>query len=209
MEVARRHSAHSRTPFHDPRHPFELQGREVFVTASIGIAVAEDRSTGGGSSCQSCTWTILPTGPKSAVCDLKRGLRRGAAGYHCDGARDRDNAAPGLAEGQLDLHYQPIVDLARPARPSGSAGLLPWQHPQREACSDRISSSPRRGVPRSHRSDPGCRVVERAGVCGAEHDRRHAHACAGVNLSQRARPSPTSSSGSARRPFARRGRRPG
>ena len=57
---------------------------------------------------------------------------------HSGAARDKAKARfqlehelrRALAEGQLSLHYQPVVDLGR-ARVAGAEALLRWQHPDR------------------------------------------------------------------------------
>jgi predicted signal transduction protein with EAL and GGDEF domain len=107
--------------------PFELHGREVFVTASIGIAVAEDHSTGGelvryadaaayrakerGRNCYEVFDEELRAATASAL-ETETALHRA------------------LAEDQLLLRYQPIVDLAT-SQTLGLEGLLRWNHPQR------------------------------------------------------------------------------
>ncbi|HEY3723356.1 MAG TPA: EAL domain-containing protein [Acidimicrobiia bacterium] len=107
--------------------PFELHGREIFVTASIGIAVAEDHSTGGelvryadaaayrakerGRNCYEVFDDALRAATATAL-ETETALHRA------------------LGENQLDLRYQPIVDLAT-GLPIGLEGLLRWEHPQR------------------------------------------------------------------------------
>ncbi len=107
--------------------PFEVLGREVFVTASIGIAVADEHSTGSelvrfadtaayrakerGRNCYEVFDEELRAATASAL-ETETGLHRA------------------LAEDQLVLHYQPIVDLAS-REPVGLEGLLRWEHPRR------------------------------------------------------------------------------
>jgi predicted signal transduction protein with EAL and GGDEF domain len=107
--------------------PFEVLGREVFVTASIGIAVADEHSTPGelvrfadtaayrakerGRNCYVVFDEELRAATASAL-ETETGLHRA------------------LAEDQLLLHYQPIVDLVTSAT-VGLEGLVRWEHPRR------------------------------------------------------------------------------
>ena len=72
--------------------PFELHGREVFVTASIGIAVADEHSTGGELRPLRRRRRLPGQGARP---ELLRGLRRRPPGRDGERARDRDRAAPG------------------------------------------------------------------------------------------------------------------
>jgi diguanylate cyclase (GGDEF)-like protein len=106
------------------QQPFELHGREVFVTASIGIAVGESpeeellrnadvamyRAKAAGAS-----YEFFEAGMRAAIVErlgLEADLRR---------AIERD---------ELCLHYQPIVDL-RTGQVDGVEALVRWQHPER------------------------------------------------------------------------------
>ena len=107
--------------------PFELHGREVFVTASIGIAVAEDHSTGG---------ELVRYADAAAY----RAKERGRNCYEVFDEELRAATATALetetalhralVENQLVLHYQPIVALDR-GTTIGLEGLIRWEHPQR------------------------------------------------------------------------------
>ncbi len=107
--------------------PFELHGREVFVTASIGISVAEDHSTGG---------ELVRYADAAAY----RAKERGRNCYEVFDEELRAATATALetetalhralAEDQLRLHYQPIVDLETRST-LGFEGLVRWEHPQR------------------------------------------------------------------------------
>ncbi len=107
--------------------PFELHGREVFVTASIGIAVADEHSTGG---------ELVRYADAAAYRAKERGRNcyevfddalRAATANALETETDLHRA---LAEDQLGLHYQPIVDLAT-GETVGLEGLLRWEHPRR------------------------------------------------------------------------------
>ncbi|MGZ4755480.1 MAG: EAL domain-containing protein [Acidimicrobiia bacterium] len=107
--------------------PFEVRGREVFVTASIGIAVAEPHSTGG---------ELVQYADTAAYRAKERGRNRyevfdDALRAAAASALETETALHrALAEDQLLLHYQPIVDLTN-RETVGFEGLLRWQHPQR------------------------------------------------------------------------------
>jgi diguanylate cyclase (GGDEF)-like protein len=105
--------------------PFDLGGREVFVSASIGIAVADALST--------------PTGlVRDADAAAYRAKERGRNRYEVFDEALRAETAHALEtesalhraldEDQLLLHFQPLVDL-RTHEVIGFEGLLRWQHP--------------------------------------------------------------------------------
>ena len=118
--------------------PFDVHGREVFVTASIGIAVAEEHSTGG---------ELVRYADAAAY----RAKERGRNCYEVFDEELRAATATALetetalhralAEDQLVLHYQPIVDLDDRATPSGSRGCCAGST-RSVGCSARTSSSP-------------------------------------------------------------------
>jgi diguanylate cyclase (GGDEF)-like protein len=105
--------------------PFVVAGAPVSITASIGVAVGRAPQTADS----------LLQGADAAMQDAKsrgRGhtrvftpeLRSGAA------ARMRTEAAlrGALDRGELVLHYQPVIDLAK-GRVVGVEALARWQHP--------------------------------------------------------------------------------
>jgi diguanylate cyclase (GGDEF)-like protein/PAS domain S-box-containing protein len=105
--------------------PFDLQGREVFVSASIGIAIAED----------GCTSDELVSRADTAA---YRAKERGRNCYELFDDELRVATATALetesalhralSDHQLLLRYQPIVDL-EDGRTVGLEGLVRWQHP--------------------------------------------------------------------------------
>jgi diguanylate cyclase (GGDEF)-like protein/PAS domain S-box-containing protein len=107
--------------------PFDVHGREVFVTASIGIAVAEPHSTGG---------ELVRYADAAAY----RAKERGRNCYEVFDEELRAATATALetetalhralSENQLELHYQTIVDM-KTREPVGLEGLVRWRHPQR------------------------------------------------------------------------------
>jgi diguanylate cyclase (GGDEF)-like protein/PAS domain S-box-containing protein len=107
--------------------PFELDGDEIFVTVSIGIA--HTSAVGEPSS--------LLADADAAMYEAKKAGRARYAVYE-EGTRDvlsgRRATEAGLrralARGELRLHYQPKVDL-RSGRIVGAEALLRWEHPER------------------------------------------------------------------------------
>ena len=104
--------------------PFLVQGREVFVNGSIGIAVGQSpeddllrnadvamyRAKEAGSS-----YEFFESGMRAAIVErlaLEADLRRA------------------IERGELCLHYQPIVDLATGGVDAVEA-LVRWRHPER------------------------------------------------------------------------------
>ena len=104
--------------------PFDLEGREVFVTASVGIAVGEDADE------------LL----RSADVAMYRAKGSGKAQYIVYAPRMEEDIVGRLelvadlrrvrVDEELVLHYQPTVDLATGAI-VGVEALVRWQHPTR------------------------------------------------------------------------------
>ncbi len=107
--------------------PFTLHGREVFVTASIGIAVADASATAAG---------LLRDADSAAYRAKERGRNRyevfdealraaTAAALETESALHR-----AVEDDQLELHFQPVVHLHTGAV-IGFEALLRWRHPER------------------------------------------------------------------------------
>ncbi|HEV7526270.1 MAG TPA: EAL domain-containing protein [Acidimicrobiia bacterium] len=109
------------------REPFDIAGLDFDIDASVGIALAGDRSL---------TAADLVRRADVAMYTAKED-RTGSALYSSD--RDHYSAERlelagrlrrGIADGELVLHYQPQVDLAT-GKPVGVEALLRWDHPER------------------------------------------------------------------------------
>ncbi len=107
--------------------PMMVQGQELFVKGSIGISVSEPADDGD-------TAEILRDA--DAAMYLAKRTEKGTyrvfeAGMHEQSVKRlalRGQLQRGLALGQFELHYQPLVHLAT-AAPYGIEALLRWRHP--------------------------------------------------------------------------------
>jgi diguanylate cyclase (GGDEF)-like protein len=108
--------------------PFELNGEQVMIGASIGIAVAPS----DGDSADELL--------KNADLALHRAKAEGRGTYRFfEAGMDADMQArcklqldlrKALANGELQLHYQPVVNLER-NEVCGLEALMRWAHPER------------------------------------------------------------------------------
>lgn len=109
--------------------PFVIQGRELTVTASIGISVA----AGGAEvdveelmrNADAALYAAKRRG-KGGRALFESGMRRAMV----DRIELRSDLQRALENGDLLLHYQPIVELAT-GRIEGVEALVRWDHPER------------------------------------------------------------------------------
>lgn len=134
--------------------PFALSGRQLQITAGIGIAVADPAAPTSGDLAAS-RHGQTPNGdspPRAAGTFGAEQLMQGADLAMSAAKRDGRNQIrtfepamlaalsdrmvleaelrAGIAAGQLRVYYQPIIDLAT-GRAYGSEALVRWQHPTR------------------------------------------------------------------------------
>ena len=109
------------------RLPFRLEGRDLFVTASIGLSLYPEDGLDGE--------TLV----KNADIAMYRAKEQGRDNYqlytHAMNERAVERLAlesslrKALAHGELLLHYQPLLDLST-GRVHGVEALLRWDHPE-------------------------------------------------------------------------------
>jgi len=107
--------------------PFLLAGRELFATASIGVAVSQERDTAE---------RLL----RDADVAMYRAKERGGARYEVFDAAMRRRSLErmqtenelrrALGRDELRLHYQPVVSL-KDRTVTGAEALIRWEHPER------------------------------------------------------------------------------
>ena len=109
------------------REPFDLEGHEVVVTASIGISLgtSEDRPDGLLRSADVAMYEAKNKGKaRHKVFDPEmddRALKR---------LRTESQLRHALREGEFRVHYQPLVDLGT-GRICEVEALVRWEHPER------------------------------------------------------------------------------
>ncbi len=112
----------------DLRRPFRVHGREITVTASIGIAAVSDRAVNAE--------VVLRNADMAMYLAKERGKDRvelfeeqmHASAF--ERLELKADLARGIEAGQLRLVYQPIVSL-QTGRITGVEALVRWDHPQR------------------------------------------------------------------------------
>ena len=108
--------------------PMVVAGRELLLTASIGVVVAyspTDRSAELLRDADTAMYQAKATGP-GAVKFFDQELRqRGIERLEIEAMLRR-----AIDDEQLELHYQPIVDLET-CLPTGVEALVRWRHPVR------------------------------------------------------------------------------
>jgi diguanylate cyclase (GGDEF)-like protein/PAS domain S-box-containing protein len=113
---------------------FPLEGKEVFVRASIGIAVAED--VGGEEAGEDAVEEIL----RNADVAMYMAKENGKGRYQVFEPAMHETALKRLElkadlqraveHGEFVLHYQPVIELES-GRISGVEALIRWIHPER------------------------------------------------------------------------------
>ena len=114
-------------------NPFTLDGRDVFISASIGIASADQTVKDSGQS-------VEESGQLLRNADLAMYRAKAAGGgtiehYNpllhtqlLERMHFEEDLRRALGRGELRLYYQPIMDLTT-TQPVGFEALVRWQHP--------------------------------------------------------------------------------
>ena len=113
---------------HSLRMPAHCKGQEVPVEASIGIAIAPDDGLGLEDLFRNADLAMY-----AAKSDGRRTYRFFAPELDARLKARRQmelDLRQALARGQLEIHYQPLVDLATDTV-AGCEALLRWYHPER------------------------------------------------------------------------------
>lgn len=107
--------------------PFAYAGREVTVTASVGVAVATDSASAQTMlrDADAAMYRAKATG-RDRVVHFRQTMYEQAAGRLDQQAMLRR----AIERDELRLHYQPVIDLAT-GRTVGVEALARWQHPER------------------------------------------------------------------------------
>ncbi len=110
------------------RAPFDLDGRDTFVGASMGIVLGRAGTTDPGDLLRDAETALYraKADPTSRHALYKPGMNT-AAPERLDLENDLRRA---IERDELLLHYQPLVDLATD-RIVGLEALVRWQHPER------------------------------------------------------------------------------
>ena len=109
-----------------------LDGRQRFVSASIGIACADGAdATAERAAARRRRRDVPGQGARQGAL---RGLRRSLRARAVERLELEGGLRDALDRGELSLHYQPEVPLPTAAM-FGVEALLRWQHPTRGAVS--------------------------------------------------------------------------
>jgi len=110
------------------QQPYRWEGREHFLSASIGIALEDDTTSSEETLFQRAEHATRDakgrTGPSYSIWEASM---RGHAAEKLEVKNDFMRA---IDRGQLFLRYQPIID-SRTGVLIGAEGLLRWRHPER------------------------------------------------------------------------------
>jgi diguanylate cyclase (GGDEF)-like protein len=110
------------------KQPFEVRGREVFVGASVGIALDEDAKAQPDDlirNADTAMYAAKADGKGKCVVFQPAMHRRTVEFFEVQADLQR-----ALIRGEFALHYQPIVDF-RTGRIDGLEALVRWNHPTR------------------------------------------------------------------------------
>jgi diguanylate cyclase (GGDEF)-like protein len=108
--------------------PFRIEGRELRITTSVGLAVHAGPDGNGGR--------LLAASDRAMYEAKKRGRNQVAlateAPRTAPGPSLQAELRTGVARGELRLHFQPVVDISVAAAPVtvGAEALVRWQHPR-------------------------------------------------------------------------------
>ncbi|RKT44793.1 sensor domain-containing protein [Thiocapsa rosea] len=108
--------------------PFTVKGAELFMSASIGIAIYPEDGTDVSELLQNCDAALYQA--REAGGNGYRHYARGLTDYARERVTLTSELNRAIERNELRLHYQPLVDTAS-RRVSGLEVLVRWQHPER------------------------------------------------------------------------------
>ncbi|MBS0482387.1 MAG: EAL domain-containing protein [Proteobacteria bacterium] len=118
----------ARRIIHDLSEPYSIEGHRVMIGASIGIAISPDDGVTSEAIIRNADLALY------AAKDGGRGRHHFyASDLHSDAEERRQleqDLRDALAQGGLELYYQPVVHTST-ERITGFEALLRWNHPQR------------------------------------------------------------------------------
>ena len=111
------------------REPFDLAGKETFVSCSIGVAYSvAGRARRAGADGLAPTWPC--TRPRSRARTATRSSSRPCRRCSRPACEMEADLRRAVVRHEFELRYQPIVHL-RTGEITGLEALVRWQHPER------------------------------------------------------------------------------
>ncbi len=109
------------------KDPFVVDGRDLHITASIGISISLDASTASETLLQNADVAMYRAKARGGDCLMMYSSDM-SAGAHS--RLSMENALfNAIAKNELLLHYQPLIS-AKTGRLAGVEALLRWNHPE-------------------------------------------------------------------------------
>ncbi|WP_296805515.1 EAL domain-containing protein, partial [Thiocapsa sp.] len=110
------------------KKPFAVNASELFMSASIGIAIYPEDGTEVSELMQNCDAALYQA--REAGGNTYRHYARGLTDYARERVTLTSELNRAIERDELRLHYQPLVD-TESSRVNGLEVLVRWQHPER------------------------------------------------------------------------------
>jgi diguanylate cyclase (GGDEF)-like protein len=109
------------------RMPYDIEGTEVNIGTSIGIAMAPADGTEPNELIKKADLALYRTKSKgrNGYCFFDIEMTREADARH----QMETDLRAAIARNEFELHYQPVID-AKTRQPCGVEALVRWRHPQ-------------------------------------------------------------------------------